>query len=82
MLQQVFSCCKLQVFYLDVEYIFTHMSQINVPDVSSRHILHLSVSCCTCLMLFGGQGAGGSDGGTTRTSGNGGKFLGDRWFGP
>jgi hypothetical protein len=27
--------CKLQVFYLDVVYVFTHMLQVNAPNVSS-----------------------------------------------
>jgi hypothetical protein len=29
-------------------------------------MLHSSVSCCICLMLFGGSGGGRSDGGMTR----------------
>jgi energy-converting hydrogenase Eha subunit C len=28
LLQQVFSCCKLQVFYLDIAYVFTHVESV------------------------------------------------------
>jgi hypothetical protein len=33
LLQQVFSCFKLHVFYMDVVYVFTHMLQVYVPNV-------------------------------------------------
>jgi hypothetical protein len=41
MLEQVISCCKFQVFYLDVVYVFTHMLQVYVSNVSS-----VSDVCC------------------------------------
>ena len=58
----MFSCCKLQMFYLDVEYVFT---LVCIPDVSSVsdvcciQVFHVAcVSCCS-----ENQGARGSDGG-------------------
>jgi hypothetical protein len=44
-LEQVFSCCKLQVFYLDVVYVFTHMLQVYFLDVSF-------VSDVCCIQVF------------------------------
>jgi hypothetical protein len=48
------SCCKLQVFYLDVAYIFSHMLQAYVLDISSvldvcciQVFLVVRVSCCS-----------------------------------
>ena len=54
-LQQVFSYCKLQImFYLDVAYVFTHMLQVYVLDVSSVsdvcciQVFHIAyLSCCS-----------------------------------
>jgi hypothetical protein len=71
-LEQVFSCCKLQVFYLNIVYVF----HIYVASVFSecficiRRMLLSSVLCCTCSMLFGESRVQGSDGGTTRALGN------------
>jgi hypothetical protein len=61
LLQQVFSCCKLQVLYLDVAYVFTHMLQSVYSRcfVCFRHMLHSSVSCCMCFLLFGDSGGAG-----------------------
>jgi hypothetical protein len=54
LLQQMFSCEKLQVFYLDVTYDFTHILQVYVLDVSSVsyvcciQVFHVTrVSCCS-----------------------------------
>jgi hypothetical protein len=41
----MFSYSKLQVFYLDVAYDFTHMLQVYVLDVSS-------VSYVCCIQVF------------------------------
>jgi hypothetical protein len=40
---------QLQVFYLDVAYIFTYLLQVYILDVSSvfRRMLHSSVSFCS-----------------------------------
>jgi hypothetical protein len=46
LLQQVFSCCKLQVFYLDVAYVFTHMLHVYVPNISP-----VSDVCCKCFHI-------------------------------
>jgi hypothetical protein len=71
--QQVFSCFKLQVFYLDAAYVFTNMLQVYVLDVSSVSdvccIQVFHVACVSCYSES--YGAWGSDGGTTGTSGNG-----------
>ena len=65
LLQQVFSCCKLQVFNLDSAYVFTHMLQVYIPDVSS--VLHVCsiqvfyvarVSCCSESQGRQGMGCG------------------------
>jgi hypothetical protein len=67
MLQYMFSCCKLQVFYLVL-----HMFDTHVTSVCSRcfirfiRMLHSSVSCC-----LESQGVRGIDGGTTRAQENG-----------
>ena len=45
LLQQVFFCCKLQVFYLDVAYVFTHMLEVYFQDV-------LSVKDICCIQVF------------------------------
>jgi hypothetical protein len=72
-LQQVFSCCKLQVLYLDVAYVFTYMLQLYVLDVLAvSDICCIQVfSCCMCFMLFRESGAWRSDGGTSQAVGNG-----------
>ena len=79
-LQQVFLCCRLQLFYLDVVYVFTHMLQVYVPDVSSVsdvcciQVFHVGrVSCCS-----ESQGARGSDGSTAQAPGNGALRAGGR----
>jgi hypothetical protein len=46
-LQQLFLCRKLQMFYLDIA------SVCSKCFFCFRRILHLTVSCCKCLMLFG-----------------------------
>jgi hypothetical protein len=63
----------LQVFYLDVVYVFTHMLQVYLPDVSS-----VSDVCCIQVFdvarvscYFKSQGLRGSDGGMARALGNG-----------
>jgi hypothetical protein len=60
-LQQVFSYCKLQVFYFDVAYVFTHILQVYVLDVSSIsdvcciQVFHVArVSCCSESQGHGG----------------------------
>ena len=65
LLQQVFSCCKLQVFYLDVAYVFTHMLKVYIPDVSSVsdvrciQVFHVArVSCCSESQGHRGMGRG------------------------
>jgi hypothetical protein len=45
MLQQVISCCKFQVFYPDIVYVFTHVLQVHVPNVSL-----VSDVCCKCFI--------------------------------
>jgi hypothetical protein len=72
-LQQVFSCCKLQVLYLDVAYVFTYMLQLYVLDVLAvSDICCIQMfSCCMCFMLFRESGAQRSDGGMAHAPGNG-----------
>ena len=54
-LQQVFSCYKLQVFYLDVAYILSHMLQVYFLYVSSvLDVCCIQVIMLPCFMLFGG----------------------------
>jgi hypothetical protein len=67
LLQQEFSCFKLQVFYQNVAYVFTHMLQVYVPNISYV----LDVCCIKCFVLFEELGARRSDGGTTQAPGNG-----------
>jgi hypothetical protein len=71
---QCFSCCKLQVFYLDVAYVFTHnMLQVYVTDVLSiLDVCCIQVFHVACVLCYSkSQMPWWSDGGTTRTSGNG-----------
>jgi hypothetical protein len=69
----------LQVFYLDVAYVITHMLQLYVLDVLSVS----DVCCVKCFMLHvfriirRVRGRGRSDGGTARVSWNGGAAS--RW---
>jgi hypothetical protein len=47
LLQQMFLCCKLQVFYLDVAYFHTYVTSLCYRCfIYFRHMLHSSVSCC------------------------------------
>jgi hypothetical protein len=85
MLQQVFSCCKLQCFIW-----MLHMFDTYIASVYSkyffcfRRMLHSSVSCCKCLMVFGesrgavsdGRTDGGRDARARRRTGAG--YAGDR----
>jgi hypothetical protein len=79
-LQQVISCYKLQVFYLDITYIFTHMLQVYVVDVSSVSdvccIQVFHVACVSCYSES--QGMRGSDGGMARALGNEARRAGGR----
>ena len=53
LLQQVFSCCKLQEFYLDVAYIFTHTLQVYITDVSSiLDVCCIQVLHVTCVSYY------------------------------
>jgi hypothetical protein len=75
MLQQVVSCCNLQVFYFRCFTYFTHMLQKHIPNDSFIFILMLH-SCYKCFMLFSlglANGARGALGGPT----DGG--AGERW---
>jgi hypothetical protein len=59
-LQQEFLCCKLQVFYLDIAYVCTHILHVYVPDVSSvlevRCIQVFYVTCVSCCLESQGRG--------------------------
>ena len=55
------SCCKLQVFYRDVAYVFTHMLQVcflyvsSISDVCCIQVFHVAyVSCCSESQGHGG----------------------------
>jgi hypothetical protein len=76
--QQVFSYCKLQVFYLDIAYVFIHMLQVYVPDVSSVsdvcciQVFHVArVSCCSKSQ--GGRGEPVASGHGAQSAGAGGR---------
>jgi hypothetical protein len=69
---------QVQVFYMDVAYVFTHMLQAYVPDVSlvsvvcCIQVFHVArVSCC-----LERQRAQGSHGGATLAPGNGARQAG------